>query len=105
MITFWGLIVGTGTIWLLKLISTGLTATVFGTYEQEVMGEGEEKKVEKAVPTGPFVLVDTVVCGLAGFLFGRLLGWFFIGISWRKEHVPGMVAFIGFSIFGSVLRG
>ena len=71
MITFWGLLIGTGTIWLLKLISTGLTATMFGTYEQGVVGEGEEKRVEKAVPSGPFILVDTLVCGLAGFLFGR----------------------------------
>jgi len=105
MVTFWGLLIGTGIIWVLKLISAGLTRAIFGTLEQEVVSEGEEKKVEKVVPTGPFILVDTLVCGLAGFLMGRFLGWFFIGISWRKEHVPGMAAFIGLSIPGSVLHG
>lgn len=105
MITFWGILIGTGIIWLLKIISAGLAGAIFGTREREVAGEAEEKKVEKVVPTGPFILVDTLVCGLAGFLMGRLLGWFFIGISWKKEHVPGMAAFIGLSILGSVLHG
>jgi len=72
--------------------------------KQEVAPEKQTKEVEVA-PTGPFILMDVLVCGAAGFLIGWLSGWYMIGLSWKPVHWPGMIALIGLSVFGSELHG
>ncbi|MEW6376449.1 MAG: hypothetical protein AB1502_11765 [Thermodesulfobacteriota bacterium] len=64
-----------------------------------------EKPEYKSLVARSYMLVDTLVLGSAGFLFGALLGWFFLGVSFNAKGWPGLIAFILMSIIGSSLRG
>ena len=63
----------------------------------------EEKEKVDEVSTTTYIATDVIILGLAGFLAGFLLGFWFIGISWDKTGWPGMAAFIALSILGSNL--
>jgi len=51
-----------------------------------------------------YMLVDTLVLGTAGFLFGAILGWYFFGISFEARGWPGMIAFVAMSMLGASLK-
>lgn len=52
---------------------------------------------------GCFVLADTIFLGISGFIIGIITHSFFIGLPFRKEGIPGMIAFIIMSIIGAQL--
>jgi hypothetical protein len=102
----WGFIIGTAILWGSKLISLPLARVMAGSrIEKKVVGEGEKKQEVEIIPLGPYILADVLVLGILGFLLGLLVGWFFIGISWRARDWPGMIVFIGLSVLGTVLHG
>ena len=111
-------IIGTIILWVLKSLGTvplsrflsrsreaGYTPPTESEISQseEVAGAGEKKEVE-AIPTGYYILADVLVLGVAGFLLGLITGYYFIGISWRAQEWPGMIAFIVASLIGSLLQ-
>ncbi len=113
MITFQGVLIGTGILWALNaifvvpltnyLIRKKLRSPAY----VHLGGEAktiEDRSVLKTMATLYYVLVDTAVLGTAGFFFGLLLGWFFVGISLKGKGWPGMIAFIVMSIIGCSLR-
>ena len=51
-----------------------------------------------------FIITDVVVLGIAGFLMGFMIGWYFIGITWKARSIPAMLTFIGLSFAGAYLH-
>lgn len=71
---------------------------------EEEISESEKKKNEiDLVPTGYFIVADVLVLGIAGFLIGLISGYYFIGISTKAKHWPGMIAFIVASMIGATI--
>jgi hypothetical protein len=91
----WGILIGTGIVWALSaLLVIPIAKALTGSRNIETDAE---------IDTGYFILVDVLVLGIAGFLIGLLLGWFFIGISWQAKSWPGTIAFIVSSLIGSAM--
>jgi hypothetical protein len=110
MITFEGILIGTGILWALNLIlvmplTNLLVSRWLARPALANITGGTEAPAGATAPdsvvTGCYMLADTLVLGVAGFLFGALLGWFFIGISFEFRGWPGMIAFIAMSMIGA----
>ena len=110
---FVGILVGTGILWLLSCLVVNPLAKFFSKREVALTTvNGYMPQVESGVfqkinriNTRTYILTDLIILGIAGFLMGRLIGWYFIGISWKIKHWPGLIAFIGMSFLGSFLYG
>jgi len=122
-----GWILGTLVLWGLKLITMPLAKIFAGDKMRsptptapeppEPVSEeglpdvgGEQKEIKPAkpkevIPTGPYILADVIVLGVAGFLLGLLTGSYFIGFSWKARDWPGMIVFILTSFVGSAIHG
>jgi hypothetical protein len=111
--TPWGLgiLIGTGVIFGLNFLVIGpiikyLTKrkiTLVPVVDAEIAGQVEPKVETDPFSSKYFIPTSVAVMGIAGFLMGFLIGWYFIGIAWKKNHWPGMIAFIGMSLLGSFL--
>jgi hypothetical protein len=105
----WGFILGTGIMWILSAVVVTPLARAFtksgrktpqaSTESGQITFDGEE------ITTECFILAHVVVLTVAGLLLGLLLGWFFIGITWRGRNWPGLIAFIVASMVGSAMHG
>lgn len=114
MINFGGILIGTGILWGLNailvtpltnlLIQKKLRTPAYAHLNGDTKTVAEEPEFKNLVIRS-YLLIDTIVLGLAGFLFGVLFGWFFIGISFNAKGWPGLIAFILMSVLGSSLRG
>lgn len=114
MITFEGILIGTGILWVTNALLVGpitnylvekkLTTPAFSHVGSDMEAAAEMPEVQNLV-AGTYILVDTLVLGTAGFLMGAILGWFFVGISFEAKGWPGMIAFILMSIFGASVHG
>ena len=113
MISMQGILIGTGILWALNAIVvlplTNLLATrkLAGPTFANVKGDADaisELPEVKSMVTECYVLVDTLVLGVAGFLFGAIMGWYFIGISLQARGWPGMIAFIVMSVVGASMK-
>ena len=113
MITFEGILLGTGILWGLSailvapltnyLVSRKLTQPAYAHISGN-MEVATEQPEFNGLATRCYILVDTLVLGIAGFLFGAILGWYFIGISFNARGWPGMIAFIVASIMGASIK-
>lgn len=113
MITFEGILIGTGILWGLSalvvvpitnyLISKKLAEPAYAYISQNIE-IAEDMPAFKSLVTRSYIMVDVLVLGIAGFLFGAVLGWFFIGISFESRGWPGMIAFIVMSMIGSSMH-
>lgn len=105
--SFMGLIIGTGILWLLKAILVyPLAMLLTKACNRQVVSEPQGEETSGMVPnTGIYILTDLLVLGIAGFMLGVTAGWFFVGITWGAKNWPGMIAFIVFSILGSTIHG
>ena len=76
-------------------------------YADSSLPQNEQELSEKisGMYNRNYILIDLIVLSTAGFLMGLLVGWYFIGISWRARDWPGLIAFIGLSFLGSFLHG
>jgi len=114
MISFEGILIGTGILWGLDailvrpltncLVKQKLNSPAYAHLNGDVETISEEPEFKSLVARS-YMLVDTLVLGSAGFLFGTLLGWFFLGASFQAKGWPGLIAFILMSVIGSSLRG
>jgi hypothetical protein len=114
MISFEGILIGTGILWGLDailvrpltnyLLKQRLNSPTYAHLNGDLKTASEEPEL-KSLITRSYILVDTLVLGIAGFLFGTLLGWFFLGVSFNAKGWPGLIAFILMSIIGSSLKG
>ena len=110
--SLWNLIIGTGILWLLTgLIVIPLARLLTNSRAKEsvqsqVSGQGAiaQTQARPEIATGYYILVDVLVLAIAGLIMGRVLGWFFIGITWQAKNWPGMIAFIAASIIGSMMH-
>ncbi len=108
-----GILIGTGILWSLGLLIVNplaslLTKRKFALqYVDGYLPQDDHELSEKvnSIYNRTYILVDLIVLSTAGFLMGLLVGWYFIGISWRARDWPGLIAFIGFSFLGSFLHG
>ena len=105
-----GILIGTGILWLLKAVAVFPLANYLNrkklakaTVASSPVGEGEAAVA--TMDTKLYILADMLVLGTAGLLMGLIAGWFFIGITWQWKGWPGMLAFIGLSIVGSIIHG
>lgn len=71
--------------------------------EEEISASENKKNEIDLIPTGYFIVSDVLVLGIAGFLIGLVSGYYFIGISTKAKHWPGMIAFIIMSIVGATI--
>ena len=110
MITVQGLLIGTGILIALKLllvspITTFLVSRALVARAARDSLDPEEVANDAAIVdsyvTPYYILVDTLVLGIAGFLMGRFLGWYFIGFSTSARGWPGILAFIISSYLGA----
>lgn len=103
-----GVLIGTAILWGLnmifvslltnlslsrKMVAAGITNENFGSLSED------QKSHWKSVATGHYIIWDVIVLGTAGVMMG-LLGYYFIGISFKLKKWPGMLAFIGASLLG-----
>ena len=109
---FTGILIGTGILWMLNSLVVNPVAqllTKTRNKELQLSYEGgqvaSQEKSPPRISTGYYILVDVVILGIAGFLLGRLFGWFFIGFTWKAKSWPGMIVFIATSIVGSLIHG
>jgi len=127
-----GWIVGTLILWGLKLITIPFARLIAGDkvrqpspappdtdedaaspdvegVQPEIAGDHKvtksPAKQQPEVPTGPYIIADVIVLGVAGLLLGLFTGSFFIGFSWKARDWPGMIVFIAASFVGSALHG
>ena len=113
MITFEGILIGTGILWLMNaiviipltnyLVEQKLEAPAYAHISSDMEAAAEQPEFNSLV-VRCYILIDMLVLGIAGFLMGVILGWFFIGISFEAKGWPGMIAFIGSSILGSIIH-
>ena len=102
------ILLGTAILWVLNTvlvmpIARALTkARANQTQASAASADGTVASVP-GVATASYILVDVIVLGIAGFLFGRILGWFFFGIAWEAKSWPGVIAFILASILGAAM--
>ena len=110
MITFEGILIGTGIMWVLGillvmpltnyLVSRKLAQPAFAHIDGNTGVDVENPELNQLV-TQCYIMADTLVLGIAGFLMGAIFGWFFIGISWEAKGWPGLIAFILMSMLGA----
>jgi uncharacterized phage infection (PIP) family protein YhgE len=108
-----GILIGTGTLWVLSLLIVNpltkyLTKRKLAFQYVDGYLPPDEQELSKKINgmyTRNYILVDMIILSIVGFLMGLLVGWFFIGISWRARDWPGLIAFIGLSFLGSFLHG
>ena len=113
MISFQGILIGTGILWGLNailvaprtnyLVNRKLSGPVYAHLNGDMETAANEAEVNSLV-TQSYILVDTLVLDIAGFLFGAVAGWYFIGISFEARGWPGMIAFIVMSMIGSSVK-
>ncbi len=107
------IIIGTGVMWLLGLLVVNPLATYFAKrkfcqkYEGKLLPQDENiiSAQFHSIYNRTYIITDVIVLSFSGFLMGLLVGWFFIGISWRARDWPGLITFIGLSVLGSFIHG
>jgi len=113
-VSIWpGIMIGTAILWVLnavlvapltnwslrrRMVAEGVDPSSIGDLSS---GQGARWK---GIATGYYILWDVIVLGIAGFI-GGLLGFWFIGVSLDLKGWPGILAFIGASLFGFALSG
>lgn len=109
-----GILIGTGLLWGSILLVINPITKFFTNRRMALQSisnnhliEDEDKLSKKTdIIYGPnFIIVSVVVLGLVGFLFGLLVGTFFIGIAWKPRYWPGIITLIGLSFLGSFIYG
>ena len=109
-----GIIIGTAILWgLTALIINPLVDSLVrsrmtseGVYAESIAElSPEERGYWERVETRIYIMCDIIILGIAGFIAGFGFGYFLIGISLNVKGWPGMIAFIGCSYVGSVMRG
>jgi len=107
MSLFLGILVGTGLLWLLNILVVNPITKYFTLKKLNgyptMPEEGAQNLINKNF-SETYIVVDILVLGIAGFAMGFFIGWFFIGITWKKIAIPGMLTFIGLSILGYLLN-
>jgi len=113
MITFEGILIGTGILWVLTailvvpltnyVVKQRLKAPAYAHVNGD-MEKAAELPGFKTLVTTSYIVVDMLVLGTAGFLMGLIMGWYFMGISFEARGWPGMIAFIVASIMGSTIH-
>ena len=110
--SIWGIIIGTGIIWLLTALVVNPVAwalTRAKNRQTQLSYNAGQTSVQVNEPTeistGYYILVDVLVLGIAGLLLGYLAGWFFFGFAWEKKSWPGVIAFVATSIIGVLISG
>jgi hypothetical protein len=109
--TMWGFIIGTGTVWLLSALIVMPLAQYLTSRRLKRQGvvisdtEALASDEEPMIALDYYIIADVLVLGIAGFIMGAAVGWFFIGISFDVKGWPGLLAFIGASFAGAMLHG
>jgi hypothetical protein len=113
MINMQGILIGTGILWALNMILVApitnvlvkrrLAQPAYAGLAGATEADGEVPGL-KSLVTQSYILVDTLVLGAAGFLFGAIMGWYFIGVSFKAQGWPGMIAFIVMSMVGASMK-
>lgn len=99
---FEGWIIGTVFLWLVTYICVNPVAHYIATYRLRKTREPSyERKVDpQSIPDRYFMFSGALIFTLLGFLVGLLFGTYFIGLSWKKRHLPGVAALILASFTG-----
>jgi hypothetical protein len=63
----------------------------------------EQQAALRAIGVKNYIVADLLVLGIAG-LIGGLVGFWFLGFSFKLEGWPGMIAFIGASFLGFAIH-
>ena len=113
MVTFEAILIGTAILWAIEaiivlplrdyIVKQKLLEPTYAhmTSDGEILANHPEYN---SLATRWYMIVDTLVLGVVGFLLGVLLGWFFVGITTRARGWPGMIAFMVMSIMGASMR-
>lgn len=107
-----GFLIGTGVVWISGIFIIYPIAKYF-TRKRYLNGLNVILELEQIqlflsaleVDTDIYIITDILILGILGFTMGIVAGWFFIGITWRVQHIPGLLSFIGFSFLGYFLHG
>jgi len=113
MITFEGILIGTGILWVTNallvipitnyLVKNKLSTPAYAHIGTDMKAAAELPEFNSLV-VRCYMLVDVLVLGIVGFLMGTILGWFFVGISFEAKSWPGLIAFVALSMFGASMH-
>jgi len=113
MVKFEGILIGTGICWgLNRIFALPLTSYLVNRRFKSItfihsnggVDEASDESQVRDLATQYYIIVDILVMGVAGFLFGSFLGWYFIGIALKARDWPGLIAFILMSLLGCSLK-
>lgn len=105
------ILIGTGIVWGLTVVVVFPLAKVIQRrwFADATTAEGlqsaETEGLKETFSPAAFMIADTIVLAIAGFVLGITTGWWFVGVAFQRYHWPGLLAFVGFSLLGSHLWG
>lgn len=97
-----GWIIGTALLWIVTYICVNPVARHIATHRlrKRRVSSHESKIDPQSIPDRYFMFSGALIFTILGFLVGLLFGTYFIGLSWKKRHLPGVVALILASFAG-----
>ena len=108
-----GILIGTAILWILNIalvmpltnmsLCRRMAVEGVNVESSESMPDDEKKRWQN-IATNYYMMWDVIVLGLAG-LIGGLLGYFFFGFSLEAKGWPGVIAFVGASLFSCFVLG
>jgi hypothetical protein len=109
---FGSILIGTAILWVLSAALVGpisnlwarraLMSPAHAYLRGDVLDDAAKAELAK-LNTKCYIITDVIVLGVAG-LMGGLLGYWFIGISFKAKGWPGIIAFVGLSLLGVAVR-
>lgn len=98
-----GWIIGTAFLWIVTYICVNPVARHIATHRLgKTRVPSYEKKVDpQSIPDRYFMFSGALIFTILGFLVGLLFRTYFIGLSWKKRHLPGVAALILASLAGT----
>lgn len=98
-----GWIIGTAFLWIVTYICVNPVARHIATHRLRKTREPpyERKVDQQSIPDRYFMFSGALIFTILGFLVGLLFGTYFIGLSWKKRHLPGVAALILASLAGT----
>ncbi len=96
-------IIGTAFLWIVTYICVNPVARHIATHRLRKIREPpyERKVDQQSISDRYFMFSGALIFTILGFLVGLLFGTYFIGLSWKKRHLPGVVALILASLAGT----
>lgn len=99
-----GWIIGTAFLWIVTYICVNPVAGYLATHRlRKTQGLSYEREISpESIPERYFMFSGALIFTVLGFLVGILFSTYFIGLSWKKRHLPGVAALILASLAGSL---